>query len=119
MDLQLAAYKADKYRFVDPPKSLRAMFPRKRIKMLPDSRGTLDLIAKQMRDSTWRRHESHEKQLKYHLDRQKYMQTKTWQQEYDNLRIISHDEQLPHARARVEALRRLLRVQANDVPYDF
>ena len=39
MDLQLAAYKADKYQFIDPPKSLRALFPRKRIRMLPDSRG--------------------------------------------------------------------------------
>ena len=119
MDLRLAAYKAGKHHFIDPPKPLTAMFPRKRITTLPDSRGTLDLIAKQLRDSTWRRHESHQKQLKYHLDRQKYMQTKTWQQEYDNLRIISHDEQLPHARARVEALKRLLGTHANDVPYDF
>ena len=116
MDLQLAAYKADKYRFVDPPKSLRAMFPRKRIKMLPDSRGTLDLIAKQMRDSTWRRHESHEKQLKYHLDRERFMQNKTWQQEYDNLRIIPHDEQLPQTRDRVEALSELLGVTRQRLP---
>ena len=116
MDLQLAAYKADKYRFVDPPKSLRAMFPRKRIKMLPDSRGTLDLIAKQMRDSTWRRHESHEKQLKYHIDREKFMQNKTWQQEYDNLRIIPHGEQLPQTRDRVEALRDLLGVSRQGLP---
>ncbi len=118
MDLQLAAYKADKYQFIDPPKSLRAMFPRKRIKMLPDSRGTLDLIAKQMRDSTWRRHESHEKQLKYHLDREKFMQNKTWQQEYDNLRIIPHGEQLPQTRDRVEALRKLLGVPTNIDPHD-
>ena len=116
MDLQLAAYKADKYQFIDPPKSLRAMFPRKRIKMLPDSRGTLDLIAKQMRDSTWRRHESHEKQLKYHLDREKFMQNKTWQQEYDNLRIIPHGEQLPQTRDRVEALRDLLGVSRQGLP---
>ncbi len=116
MDLQLAAYKADKYQFIDPPKSLRAMFPRKRIKMLPDSRGTLDLIAKQMRDSTWRRHESHEKQLKYHLDRERFMQNKTWQQEYDNLRIIPHGEQLSQTRDRVEALRDLLGVSRQGLP---
>ena len=116
MDLQLAAYKADKYQFIDPPKSLRAMFPRKRIKMLPDSRGTLDLIAKQLRDSTWRRHESHEKQLKYHLDRERFMQNKTWQQEYDNLRIIPHGEQLPQTRDRVEALRDLLGVSRQGLP---
>ncbi len=116
MDLQLAAYKADKYQYIDPPKSLRAMFPRKQIKMLPDSRGTLDLIAKQMRDSTWRRHESHMKQLKYHLDREKFMQNKTWQQEYDNLRIISQDEQLPQTRDRVEALRELLGVTRQRLP---
>ena len=118
MDLQLAAYKAGKYQFIDPPKPLNAMFPRKRIKMLPDSRGTLDLIAQQMRDSTWRRHESHVKQLKYHLDREKFMQNKTWQQEYDNLRIVPHGEQLPQTRARVEALRKLLGVQANGDPHD-
>ena len=116
MDLQLAAYKAGKYQFIDPPKPLTAMFPRKRIKTLPDSRGTLDLIAKQMRDSTWRRHESHEKQLKYHLDREKFMQNKTWQQEYDNLIIIPHGEQLPQTRDRVEALRNLLGVSRQGLP---
>ncbi len=108
MDLQLAAYKADKYQFVDPPKSLRALFPRKRIKMLSDSRGTLDLIAKQLRDSAWRRHESHEKQLKYHLDRERFMQNKTWQSEYDNLMAVLPQNRLEYTKDRMEELRWLM-----------
>ena len=112
MDLQLAAYKADKYQFIDPLKSLRAMFPRKRIKMLPDSRGTLDLIAKQLRDSTWRRHESHEKQMKYHLDRARFLQNKTWQYEYDNLLAVLPQNRLQHTRDRMDELRWLMGVPA-------
>ena len=116
MDLQLAAYKADKYQFIDPPKSLRALFPRKRIKMLPDSRGTLDLIAKQLRDSTWRRHESHEKQLKYHLDRERFMQNKTWQQEYDNLLAVLPQDRLQYTRDRMDKLKNLMGLPAIPPP---
>ena len=112
MDLQLAAYKAGKYQFIDPPKPLTAMFPRKRITTLPDSRGTLDLIAKQLRDSTWRRHESHEKQLKYHLDRERFMQNKTWQHEYDNLLAVLPQNRLQYTKDRMDELRRLMGVPA-------
>ncbi len=108
MDLQLAAYAAGNYQFLNPPKSIRELFPRKRIKTLPNSRGTLDLIAKQLRDSTWRRHESHEKQLKYHLDRERFMQNKTWQQEYDNLLAVLPPDRLPYTWVRMQKLKKLL-----------
>ncbi len=110
MDLQLAAFKAKKFQFRDPPVSLKEMFPRKRIKMLPDSRGTLDIIAKQLRDSTWRRAESQQKQLQYHLDREKYNQVKTWQQEYDNLKSVPPMGRQPHVLARMQELSKLLGV---------
>ena len=110
MDLQLAAYKLKKFQYRDPPVSVKEMFPRKRIKMLPDSRGTLDIIAKQLRDSTWRRAESQQKQLQYHLDREKYNQVKTWQQEYDNLSSALPRGRPQYVLARMQELSKLLGV---------
>ena len=112
MDLQLAAFKAGKYQFKDPPASLRTLFPRKRIHTLPGSRGTLDLIAKQLRDTTWRRHESQQKQMQYHLNRVKYNQLSTWQQEYDNLTAVPPTGRQPYVKARMEELRKLMGVSA-------
>ncbi len=116
MDLQLAAYKLKKFQFRDPPVSLKEIFPRKRIKMLPDSRGTLDLIAKQLRDSTWRRAESQQKQLQFHLNREKYNQVKTWQQEYDNLTTVLPRGRQPYVLARMEELRKLMSVPTHRPP---
>ena len=112
MDLQLAAFKAGRYQFKDPPASLRTLFPRKRIHTLPDSRGTLDLIAKQLRDTTWRRHESQQKQMQYHLNREKYNQTQTWLQEYHNLTTVPPTGRQPYVIRRMIELRKLLGVSA-------
>ena len=117
MDLQLAAYKADKYQFIDPPTSLRALFPRKRIKMLPNNRDTLGRIAKQRRNSVWRRHESYEKQMKYHLDRERFMQNKTWQQEYDNLLAVLPQDRLQYTRDRLDKLGKLMGLHAIPPPH--
>ncbi len=84
--------------------------------MLPDSRGTLDLIAKQRRNSTWRRHESYEKQLKYHLDRERFMQNKTWQQEYDNLLAVLPQDRLQYTRDRLDKLKNLMGLPAIPPP---
>ena len=109
MDLQLAQYKAGKQMFFDPkPIDLRTMFPHRRVKTLTQSRTTLDIIAKQMRDSTWRRHESHEKQLKHFLDREKFQQNATWQSEYDRLISVPAPGLQPFVNARLETLKSLL-----------
>ena len=109
MDLQLAAYKAGKQVYVDPkPIDLRTMFPQRRVKTLAQRRTALDIIAKQMRDSTWRRHESHEKQLKHFLDRERFQQNATWQAEYDRLASVPAPALQPFVNARLETLKSLL-----------
>ena len=111
MDLQLAEYKADKQMFVDPKPPIQNLFPRRRIQTLAQSRTTLDIVAKQMRDATWRRHESHEKQLKYFLDRERFQQNQTWQAEYDRLAAVPAPGLQPFVNARLETLKSLLQVK--------
>jgi hypothetical protein len=108
MDLQLAQYKAGKYSFPDPMAATQALFKRPRIMAYAQSRNGLDLITKQLRDSTWRRHESHEKQLKHFLDRERFQQNATWQGEYDRLASIPAPGLQPFVDARLETLKTLL-----------
>ena len=108
MDLQLAEYKACKFQFQDPVAANRAIFKRPRIMAYAQSRNGLDLITKQLRDSTWRRHESHNKQLKHFLDRERYQQNVTWQGEYDRLAAIPTPALQPFIDARLETLKTLL-----------
>ena len=109
MDLQLAQYKAGKQIFFDPKQTdLRTMFPRRRMQTLAQRQSALDIIAKQMRDSTWRRHESHEKQLKHFLDRERFQQNQTWQSEYDRLAALPAPDLQPFVNARLETLKSLL-----------
>ena len=110
MDLQLAEYKAGKQMFFDP-KPMRTLFPRRRMQTQAQSQTALDLIAKQMRDSTWRRHESHEKQLKHFLDRERFQQNQTWQGEYDRLAAVPAPGLQPFVNARLETLKSLLQVK--------
>ena len=112
MDLQLAAYKADRFKFVDSSPPQPVLGGRQPKMFVPlRSRGThLDYIAKRMRHSTWRRQESHNKQLQHFLDRDRYQQNQTWQSEYD--RLASHTTTgvalQPFVDARLEALKTLL-----------
>ena len=108
MDLQLAEYKAGKYQFQDPVTANRALFKRPRIMAYAQSRTGLDLITKQLRDSTWRRHESHNKQLKHFLDRERYQQNATWQGEYDRLASVPAPGLQPFVDARLDTLKSLL-----------
>ncbi len=108
MDLQLAEYKAGKQMFVDPKPPIQNLFPRHRVKTQAQRRTELDIIAKQMRDTTWRRHESHEKQLKHFLDRERFHQNATWQAEYDRLASVPAPGMQPFVNARLETLKSLL-----------
>ena len=112
MDLQLAAYKADRFKFVDslPPQPvLGSRQPRLFVPLR--SRDThLDSIAKRMRHSTWKQQESHNKQLQHFLDRERYQQNQTWQSEYDRLasRSATGVALQPFVNARLEALKTLM-----------
>ena len=112
MDLQLAAYKADRFKFIDPSPPQPVLKGRPSPLFIPlRSRATdLDRIAKRMRHSTWRRQESHNKQLQHFLDRERYAQNQTWQGEYDRLvsRSVVGAGLQPLVDARLEALKTLL-----------
>ena len=112
MDLQLAAYKADRFKFIAPSPPQPVLGGRPPTMFTPlRSRGTdLDRIAKRMRHSTWRRQESHNKQLQHFLDRERYQQNQTWQGEYDRLasRSAAGVALQPFVDARLEALKTLM-----------
>ena len=108
IDLQLAEYKAGRPFSVEGTPN-HELFRRPRIMAYAQSRTGLDLITKQLRDSTWRRHEHHEKQLKHFLDRDRFQQNATWQSEYDRLASQPNPVLHPHfLNARLEELRNLL-----------
>ena len=108
MDLQLAEYKTGKYIFQDPVEANRTLFRRTRIMAYSQSRNGLDLITTQLRHSTWRRQESHNKQMKHFLDRERYQQNQTWQSEYDRLASTPAPGLQPFVDARVETLKTLI-----------
>ena len=62
------------------------------------------LIAKRLRQSTWRRAESHNKQLQHFLDRERYQQNASWQSEYDRLRSTYTPGLQPYVDDRMQAL---------------
>ena len=108
IDLELAEYKAGKYQSQDPVAAYKALLKRPRIMAYAQSRTGLDLITKQLRDSTWRRHESHNKQLKHFLDRERYQQNATWQGEYDRLASVPAPGLQPFVDARLDTLKALM-----------
>ena len=106
IDLQLAEYKAGR-----PPSTRttnRELFRQPRIMAYAQSRNGLDFITKQLLDSTWRRHEHHEKQLKHFLDRDRFQRHATWQSEYDRLASQSNPALQPFLGGRLEELKDLL-----------
>ena len=105
IDLQLAQLAAGR----GPTReSNRVLFRQPRIKAYAQSRTGLDLITKQLRDSTWRRQESHDKQLKHFLDRDRFQRNATWQGEYDRLASQPAAALQPFVDARLEQLKDLL-----------
>ena len=109
MDMQLAAYKARKFRYV-PPKGVQPVFARRSVATAIRERSDLDDIVKRMRHDTYRRAESHNKQVQHFLNRERYAQNATWQGEYD--RLLSATDTAPGLQpfvdARLEGLKALL-----------
>ena len=87
IDLQLVEHFARKHgkSKIPGPGKTKIQLSGPRLESYMQSRNGLDLITKQLRDSTWRRHESHNKQLQHFLDRDRYQMNATWQSEYDRL----------------------------------
>ena len=107
IDLQLAAYKAEKFAYADP-KPMRQLFTRKRIHALKADPMQYDAVVKRMRHDTWRRHESHDKQLKHFLDRERYQQNQTWQAEYDRLATAYQPGLQPYLDDRMASLQEMI-----------
>ena len=107
IDLQLATYK-QQTRPTTNPEWNRKLFQQPRILGYSKTRNGLDLITKQLRDSTWRRHEAHEKQLKHFLDRDRFQRHATWQAEHDRLASQPTAAMQPFIHDRLEQLKDLL-----------
>jgi len=105
IDLQLAQLAAGRG---PTRKSNKELFRQPRIMSYAQSRTGLDLITKQLRDSTWRRQESHDKQLKHFLDRDRFQRNATWQSEYDRLASQPTPDMQPFVNTRLEQLKDLL-----------
>ena len=87
MDLQLAAYKAEKRGYHDP-RPLDGNPIAKRMPVVQTAARTrvFSSMAKDLRSSAWRRQEGHNKQLALLLNRERFAQNQTWQGEHDRLR---------------------------------
>ena len=85
MDLQLAAYKAGKFGFSDAKPFDGNPDGKSRAQVAMAKTRKYDQMLKQLRQSTARRQEGHDKQLALLVNRRKYTQSMTWQSEYDRL----------------------------------
>ena len=111
IDIQLAEHHASRHGFseISGSERNRKLFNGPRLKSYLQSRNGMDLITKQLRDSTWRRHESHNKQLQHFMDRDRYQRNATWQAEYDRLASRPADPNLqPFVNTRIEQLKDLI-----------
>lgn len=68
-----------------------------------------DKLVRRMRHNAHRRHDAHNKQLQFLLDRERYQQNATWQAEYERLASEEVAPALqPFVNARLEDLKTLL-----------
>ena len=113
LDLQLAAFAIDrnlyKKRVQHPP---REMFPRRQYSVIMSDPTALDRVAKNTRNSTWRRAESHNKQLQHFLDRERFQQNASWRAEFERLSAIPPAGLQPHVAERMQALKEVIVNQA-------
>ena len=110
MDLQLAAYKAQKRGYHDPRQWDGNPVAKKQAVVKTAARTRIfNSMAKDLRHSAWRRQESHNKQLALFLNRERFQQNQTWQGEYDRLASTATAPGLqPFVDARLEQLKSLL-----------
>ena len=87
MDLEIAAYKRGKpfAKFSDGPQPVPRRRPAFFMPLIDRQPTDLDKVVKRLRHSTWRRQESHNKQLQHFINRENYAQNQTWQAEHDRL----------------------------------
>ena len=113
MDLQIAKYKYDKQIQADPREfDGNPIF--KRMAVVENAKRTREFskLVKRLRNSAYRRHEGHNKQLAFMLNREKFQQNATWQTEYDRLASQAVPETLqPFVNARLEELKSALLVK--------
>ena len=87
MDLEIAAYKQGKpyANFFQNPND--GPVPRRRpaFSSLDKQPTNLEKVVRRLRYSTWKRQESHNKQLQHFINRENYSQNQTWQAEHDRL----------------------------------
>lgn len=106
IDLDLAAYAAGKANpYSRPTPKPRELFPRRRFHTIQQNRGERDRVMKSLRDSTWRRHEHHQKQLQHFIDRERFQENETWRAEYERLASVPPLELAPDVYKRMGDLR--------------
>ena len=111
MDLQLAAYKRGKpfAKFNDGPQPLPRRRPAFFVPLIDAQPTDLAKRIKRLRHATWRRAESHNKQLQHFLNREKFAQNQTWQAEHDRLMASETAPGLqPFVNQRLDALKTLM-----------
>ena len=108
IELDLVAYKANKFQFAVEKPRMQELFSRRVIDQHREHPTRYHQLAKRLRHSTWKRQESHNKQLQNFLDRERYQQNQTWQQEYDRLRSTYAQGLQPHVNDRLQDLTGLI-----------
>ena len=110
MDLQLAAYKAQKRGYHDPrPLDGNPIALKMPVVETAARTRVFSSMAKKLRHSAWRRQESYNKQLALFLNRERFQQNQTWQGEYERLTSTTTAPGLqPFVNARLEQLKTLL-----------
>ena len=110
MDLQLAAYKAQKRGYHDPrPWDGNPIAKKMPVVETAARTRVFSSMAKDIRNSAWRRQESHNKQLALFLNRERFQQNQTWQGEHDRLTSTATAPGLqPFVDARLDQLKTLL-----------
>ena len=111
MDLQIAAYKMGKpfAKFNEGPQPVPSRRPILYMPLIDGTATDLDKVVKRLRHSTWRRAESHNKQLHQFLNREKFQQNQTWQNEHDRLMASETAPGLqPFVNQRIDALKTLM-----------
>ncbi len=110
IDLEIQAYMSGKHSNFQAitPTEHRKLFTRPRIKTY--SHRGLDPLIKELRHSTWKRHEHHENQLRHFIDQDRFQYHTTRQAEYDKLRSDTSTpvSLQPFVNSRLEVLKTFL-----------
>ena len=105
IDVDIELYRRNRKQFGQdalPPGVPRVQFGRGPVGMMPLTRHTpLDRLAKHMRYTAYKRHETHQKQLQMLLDQRRNRVSEAWRTEYDRLGM--HGNMSAEDQARVDS----------------